>query len=77
MIITKTALAGVNIVNLSHTANAEMFYQISRPYTPDVEVGMRWDDPDLAIGWPVRPTQISDKGQTLRRLGDIAQRIGA
>jgi len=30
----------------------ETFYQVSRPYTPEAERGVRWDDPAFDIRWP-------------------------
>ena len=34
---------------------------MSAPYSADHTVGIRWDDPALAIDWPFTPTVISDK----------------
>jgi len=31
---------------------AEVFYMISAPYTPDAASGVRWDDPAFGIEWP-------------------------
>jgi dTDP-4-dehydrorhamnose 3,5-epimerase len=31
----------------------EVFYKVSAPYAPTHEVSIRWDDPDLAISWPI------------------------
>lgn len=36
-------------------------YQVSHPYTPGAEEGLRWDDPALGIDWPLRPEAISEK----------------
>jgi dTDP-4-dehydrorhamnose 3,5-epimerase len=30
----------------------ETFYQVSEPYTPDAERGVRWNDPAFGIEWP-------------------------
>ena len=30
----------------------EIFYQVSEPYAPGAERGVRWDDPAFAIAWP-------------------------
>ncbi len=32
-------------------------------YAPDMERGLRWNDPKFDIGWPIKPTVISDKDQ--------------
>lgn len=40
---------------------AEVTYQVSHPYTPAAEGGLRWDDPAIGIRWPIRPQVISDK----------------
>jgi dTDP-4-dehydrorhamnose 3,5-epimerase len=36
-------------------------YQVSYPYTPGTEGGVRWDDPTFAIDWPLPVSSISDK----------------
>jgi dTDP-4-dehydrorhamnose 3,5-epimerase len=28
-----------------------VFYKVSAPYAPAHDAGVRWDDPDLAVGW--------------------------
>ena len=33
----------------------EVVYKIDNPYAPDHEQGLRWNDRDLAIDWPVAP----------------------
>jgi dTDP-4-dehydrorhamnose 3,5-epimerase len=39
----------------------EVSYQISRDYHPEAAAGVRWDDPALAIDWPLAATVISDR----------------
>lgn len=34
---------------------AEFFYKCTEFYQPQFEVTLRWDDPTLAIRWPLRP----------------------
>jgi dTDP-4-dehydrorhamnose 3,5-epimerase len=46
------------------TPDAELHYQISTPYDPGSSAGLRWNDPSLAIGWPVEPSVISERDST-------------
>lgn len=57
---------------LTLTDNAEVYYEISRAYVPEAASGVAFDDLDLAIGWPMAPTMISDKDRALPRLADLA-----
>lgn len=46
--------------------DTEIFYQISVPYEPDLSCGIRWDDPEIGIDWPLKQEAIlSDRDQTL------------
>jgi dTDP-4-dehydrorhamnose 3,5-epimerase len=45
--------------------DTEVVYQISVPYAAHAARGVRWDDPDLAIPWPMPPTVISDRDRSL------------
>ncbi len=44
--------------------NTEVMYQTSQFYHPDSCDGVRWDDPSLAIQWPLTVTQISEVDRT-------------
>ncbi len=47
--------------------NSEVIYKVSDIYAPDLDRGIRWDDPDIAIDWPLggmAPT-LSAKDQSL------------
>ncbi len=48
---------------LSETAL--VMYKVTAPYTPELDRGIRWDDPDLAIGWPVSSPLVSPKDAAL------------
>ena len=41
--------------------DTEAFYLVSAFYAPELERGVRWNDPRFAIEWPVKPSVISDK----------------
>lgn len=44
---------------------AEVFYQISAPYSAEHARGYRWDDPTFAIPWPEPATVISERDRNL------------
>jgi dTDP-4-dehydrorhamnose 3,5-epimerase len=39
--------------------DTEVLYMISVPHAPGHERGVRWNDPALAIQWPMEPALIS------------------
>ncbi|WP_336921866.1 dTDP-4-dehydrorhamnose 3,5-epimerase family protein [Aquipuribacter sp. SD81] len=41
--------------------DTEVTYQVSAPYTPGAERGLRYDDPALGIVWPGPVRHVSDK----------------
>lgn len=41
-------------------AGTTVAYQITAPFDAEARLGIRWDDPTLAIAWPMAPTRISD-----------------
>jgi len=44
---------------------SELLYLHSGDWVPEAETGVRWDDPQLAITWPLTVTDLSDRDQTL------------
>lgn len=46
---------------LTLTDNAEVMYQVSAFYAPGQEQGLRYDDPELGIDWPLPVMVISEK----------------
>ncbi len=43
------------------TEESEVVYKVDNPYTPEAECGLLWNDPDLAIQWPVTQPILSEK----------------
>jgi len=53
--------------------SACFFYKVTASYHPEAELGIRFDDPDLAIPWPAKPSLLSAKDATLPRLSEIPE----
>jgi dTDP-4-dehydrorhamnose 3,5-epimerase len=43
------------------TDDVEVYYQMSQFYVPEVQRGLRYDDPVLNIDWPLPVSEISEK----------------
>ena len=41
--------------------DAEVSYMTTAEYAPECEAGIRWDDPDLAIDWPIAGPRLSQR----------------
>tara|TARA_Y100000589_G_C27000993_1_gene566731 strand:- start:178 stop:726 length:549 start_codon:yes stop_codon:yes gene_type:complete len=53
--------------------HADFQYKCSEFYSPEDDRGIRWDDEDIAIEWPMKPGTmpiLSDKDNALPRLKD-------
>lgn len=42
-------------------------YKVDNPYAPQAEAGIRWNDPDLAIEWPIDPAQVLTSEKDLKQ----------
>jgi dTDP-4-dehydrorhamnose 3,5-epimerase len=51
--------------------SADVEYKCTDYYDPAGEGGVRWDDPDLAIDWPIANAQVSEKDQRLPALRSL------
>jgi dTDP-4-dehydrorhamnose 3,5-epimerase len=49
---------------LTLSDDAEVVYQISEEYVPELARGVRWDDPAFGIEWPFAPLVISKRDRT-------------
>jgi len=54
-------------------SNTEVLYKVSNFYSPQHERGLAWDDPDLAVAWPIAADRaiLSAKDRTWPRLRDL------
>jgi dTDP-4-dehydrorhamnose 3,5-epimerase len=50
--------------------NSEIFYQMTQFYKPNSSKGIRWDDPEFRINWPLEPKLISKKDQNWENFSD-------
>jgi len=55
--------------------SAEIQYKCTELYHPEDELGVAWNDPDLALGWPVDAPLLSAKDAALPRLRDVEARL--
>lgn len=55
--------------------DTEVIYKVTAPYAPSHDRGIRWNDPALAIAWPVTAAtmQLSDKDKVQPLLKDAPE----
>jgi len=59
------------------TSSAEVEYKCSDIYDPADQIGILWNDPALAIEWPVADPFLSDQDRYNPTLADIADELPA
>jgi dTDP-4-dehydrorhamnose 3,5-epimerase len=42
-------------------------YKVDNPYSPKTEAGIRWNDPDLAIEWPIDLATVQTSEKDLKQ----------
>jgi dTDP-4-dehydrorhamnose 3,5-epimerase len=57
---------------LSLTDGVHVLYKCTEEYDPALDAGIRWDDPEIDIDWPVRDPILSDKDAALPLLKGLA-----
>ncbi len=54
---------------------ADVCYKVSSPYDAKSECSLRFDDPDLAINWPVENPLVSDRDRNAESFADYVKRV--
>jgi dTDP-4-dehydrorhamnose 3,5-epimerase len=55
------------------TDNSEVFYQMSEFFFADLSRGVRWNDPTVAIKWPLPDPTLSERDKNLPLLADAVR----
>jgi len=55
--------------------DTEVIYKVTAPWDRDAERGIIWNDPELAVPWPIAPGEaiLSDKDKLLPRLSEAGE----
>jgi len=56
---------------LSLTEEVYLLYKCTKEYDPKFDSGIRWDDPNIGIAWPVNNPVVSEKDQRLPYLNQL------
>ena len=54
------------------TDDVEVQYKADNYYAPECDGNIRWDDPDIAVAWPIAPTILSAKDEQAPTLRERA-----
>lgn len=52
--------------------SALIHYKTTSEYAPSADAGIRWNDPELAIPWPLTPPTLSAKDESLPTLAEAS-----
>jgi len=50
---------------------ASINYLCTRPFSPEFDAAIAWDDPDIGIEWPIEPGSLSARDSAAPRLRDV------
>jgi dTDP-4-dehydrorhamnose 3,5-epimerase len=53
------------------TDHCEVYYQMSEFYDPALARGLRWNDPQVGIRWPIADPMVSKRDQALPLLAEL------
>ncbi|HPN14478.1 MAG TPA: dTDP-4-dehydrorhamnose 3,5-epimerase [Spirochaetota bacterium] len=48
-----------------------LLYKCTEEYDPSLDAGIRWDDPDISVSWPIERPVISEKDRSLPFLKEL------
>jgi len=51
--------------------SALLAYACSREYVQEADAAIAWDDPDIAVAWPIKPVSLSVKDAAAARISDL------
>ncbi|MEZ5494439.1 MAG: dTDP-4-dehydrorhamnose 3,5-epimerase [Pseudomonadales bacterium] len=54
---------------------ADFLYKCTAFYQPGDEIGVLWNDQDIAVAWPIAEPQLSDKDKNLPTLRELAEQL--
>jgi len=52
---------------------ADVFYKVDGPYSAATEGGIRWNDSDVGIQWPIQNPQVSERDIVLPSLSEYSK----
>lgn len=52
--------------------NCQLYYHMSECYVPELARGLRWNDPQVGIQWPIPDPQLGERDQRLPLLADLS-----
>jgi len=55
------------------SASAAVLYKVTAEYAPELEGGIIWNDPELAVRWPVTAPLLSEKDAQLPTLAQAGR----
>lgn len=55
-------------------AGADVIYKVNAPYHSEGESGIQWNDPELAIEWPVKRPLLSPRDKSLPTFADYKKK---
>lgn len=51
-------------------SGADVSYKVTQEYDPGLDTGIKWDDPEIAISWPISDPILSPKDKGLPTLAE-------